>query len=62
MAMPVIADVKAKNGDVLRVKLPIEVWQRNVDWSFKVNTTDEIESITLDPDHILPDCNTSPLI
>ncbi len=57
MAMPVIADVKTKKGDVLRVKLPIEVWQRNVDWSFKVNTTDEIESIILDPDHILPDCN-----
>lgn len=59
MAMPVILDVKTKSGNVTRVKLPVEVWQKNVDWSFKHNSTEEIQSITIDPDHVLPDSNES---
>lgn len=57
MAMPVSLDVKTKSGQLTRVKLPVEVWQRNKAWSFKHNSTEEIESITLDPDHVLPDTN-----
>lgn len=57
MAMPVILDVKTKSGKVTRVKLPVEIWQRNIDWSFKHNSTEEIESITIDPDHVFPDVN-----
>ena len=59
MAMPVVLDVKTKSGKVTRVKLPVEVWQRNVDWSFKVNTTEEIESVVIDADHAFPDVNES---
>lgn len=59
MAMPVILDVKTKSGKVTRVKLPVEVWQRNIDWSFKMNTTEEIATIVLDPDHVFPDSNES---
>jgi hypothetical protein len=57
MAMPVVLDVKTKSGKVTRVKLPVEVWQRNIDWSFKVNTTEEILSVIIDPDHVFPDVN-----
>jgi hypothetical protein len=57
MPMPVIVDVKLKSGKVDRVKLPVEVWQKNVEWTFKHNSTEEIESITLDPDHVFPDSN-----
>ena len=57
MAMPVVLDVKTKSGKVTRVKLPVEIWQRNIDWSFKVNTTEEIESVVIDPDHAFPDVN-----
>ncbi|MEO8532727.1 MAG: M1 family metallopeptidase [Flavobacterium sp.] len=59
MPMPIVLDVKTKSGKVTRVKLPVEVWQRNNDWSFKHNSTEEIESITLDPDHVFPDYNES---
>ncbi|WP_166925246.1 M1 family metallopeptidase [Flavobacterium poyangense] len=59
MPMPIVLDVKGKSGKVTRVKLPVEIWQRNNDWSFKHNSTEEIESITLDPDHVFPDYNTS---
>ncbi|MEC5166665.1 hypothetical protein RCH18_002412 [Flavobacterium sp. PL11] len=59
MAMPVNLDVKTKNGKVIRVTLPVEVWQRNKAWSFKHESTEEIESIIIDPDNVLPDSNTT---
>jgi hypothetical protein len=59
MAMPVVLDVKTKSGKVTRVKLPVEIWQRNTDWSFNVNTTEEIQSVIMDPDHVFPDVNES---
>jgi hypothetical protein len=30
---------------------------KNTEWSFKHDSTEEIESITLDPDHVFPDSN-----
>ncbi|MGO4771332.1 M1 family metallopeptidase [Flavobacterium sp. W22_SRS_FK3] len=57
MAMPIVLDVKTKSGKVTRVNLPVEIWQRNKEWSFKHDSTEEIESITLDPDHAFPDHN-----
>jgi hypothetical protein len=57
MAMPLVLDVKTKSGKVSRVKLPVEIWQKNKLWSFKHDSTEEIESITLDPDHSFPDNN-----
>ena len=57
MPMPVIMDIKTKSGKTERVKLPVEVWQKNVQWTFKHHSTEEIESITLDPDHVFPDIN-----
>ncbi|MDG2430941.1 M1 family metallopeptidase, partial [Flavobacterium sp.] len=46
MPMPVVLDIKLKSGGVERVKLPVEVWQKNKSWTFKHNSTEEIESIT----------------
>jgi hypothetical protein len=57
MPMPVILDVKTVSGKITRIKLPVEIWQRNKSWSFKHNSTEEIESIILDPDHVFPDSN-----
>jgi hypothetical protein len=59
MPMPVVLDIKLKSGKVDRVKLPVEVWQKNVQWTFKHNSTEEIESITLDPEHVFPDSNSA---
>jgi hypothetical protein len=59
MAMPVVLDIKTKSGKITRVKLPVEIWQRNVDWSFKHDSNEEIESIIIDPDHAFPDVNES---
>lgn len=57
MPMPVVLDIKLKSGGVERVKLPVEIWQRNTSWTFKHESKEEIESITLDPDRAFPDSN-----
>ncbi|MFM9988713.1 M1 family metallopeptidase [Flavobacterium sp.] len=59
MAMPVVLEIKTKTGNVSRMKLPVEIWQRNTSWVFKTNSTEEIATITLDPDHKMPDVNPS---
>jgi hypothetical protein len=57
MPMPAIVEVKTKSGTTSRVTLPVEIWQRNNTWNFKFKSTEELESITLDPDHVFPDSN-----
>ena len=57
MAMPVILEIKTVSGKTSRINLPVEVWERNVSWKFKVPTTEQIESVTYDPDKVLPDYN-----
>lgn len=59
MPMPLIVDIKLKSGAVSTIKLPVEIWEKNDSWEFKTNTTEEIESITIDPNHVFPDINPS---
>lgn len=59
MAMPVILEIKTKSGKTDRIKLPVEIWERNVSWKFKYPSTEEIESVTYDPDKVLPDYNNA---
>ena len=58
MVMPVILEIKLKSGKTERVKLPVEVWERNTSWTFKYPSTEEIISVTYDPDKVLPDFNS----
>jgi hypothetical protein len=59
MPMPVTVEVKTKSGAVSSIQLPVEIWERNTNWSFKYNSTEELESVTLDPNHVLPDVNSA---
>jgi hypothetical protein len=58
MPMPVILEIKTKSGKVSRLKLPVEVWQRNKQWTFIYPSVEEILSVVLDPDKVLPDSNS----
>ena len=58
MPLPVIAEIKLKSGKTTTINLPVEIWERNVSWTFKTNTTEEIVSITLDPNFVFPDSNS----
>ncbi|HTE00714.1 MAG TPA: M1 family metallopeptidase [Mucilaginibacter sp.] len=58
MAMPVVLEIKTVSGKTDRVKLPVEIWERNSTWTFKYPSTEEIQSVTYDPDKALPDFNS----
>ncbi|MDB4901711.1 MAG: peptidase [Mucilaginibacter sp.] len=58
MVMPVILEVKTVSGKTDRIKLPVEIWERNNTWTFKYPSTEEIQSVTYDPDKVFPDYNS----
>jgi hypothetical protein len=41
------------------VKLPVDIWMRNLSWTFPFASDAEIESVTYDPDKVFPDSNES---
>jgi len=57
LPMPVTVEVKEANGKTGRVKLPVEIWQHGAIWKFRYNSTDNLTSVTIDPDKKLPDIN-----
>ncbi len=57
MAMPVYLQYETESGKTGMIKIPVEVWQNGNTWIQKLNTTENIKSITIDPDHIFPDIN-----
>lgn len=57
MAMPTPIEIRFKSGKTDRVTLPVEVWARNKSWTFQHHSKETVESISLDPDHVFPDCN-----
>jgi hypothetical protein len=59
MAMPTTVEVKESNGHHGRVNLPVEIWERGGDWTFKYASTSMVDSVMVDPDHMLPDVNTA---
>ncbi|WP_251040673.1 hypothetical protein [Chryseobacterium sp. ISL-6] len=55
LPMPTIIQVKFKDGDTKILKILIEVWKKNKEWTLKVNSDKEIEEVKLDPDDQIPD-------
>ena len=59
MAMPVVVEYTTKGGTIERKNLPVEIWQNTASWKFKVNTTEEISRVVIDPDKIFPDYDSA---
>ncbi len=59
MVMPVTMKITEQNGNSSVLKLPVEIWQRTGEWTFKYNSSSPITSVVLDPDKELPDLNRS---
>ncbi|GGH04933.1 peptidase M1 [Parapedobacter pyrenivorans] len=57
LPMPVVVDITTESGEVHRVKLPVEIWERNSKWTFKAPTDEKIVAVQLDPDKVYPDHN-----
>ena len=57
MPMPIILQIKTKSGKTDIIKVPVDVWMKNTSWLVRYPTTEAIESVTLDPNKVLPDSN-----
>ena len=57
MPMPIILEVKTKSGKTDVIRLPVDIWMRNTSWTVNYPTTEEVVSVTLDPEQVLPDFN-----
>ncbi|WP_093363656.1 M1 family metallopeptidase [Sphingobacterium wenxiniae] len=57
LPMPVVIEATTESGKKVRKKLPVEVWQRNQTWTFKLDTTEPLTKVVIDPDQVYPDIN-----
>ncbi len=57
LPMPLVVDITTKGGKVHRVRLPVEIWERNKTFAFTYPTTEEVTVVQIDPDKIFPDHN-----
>lgn len=57
LPMPLVVDITTKSGKIHRVKLPVEIWERNVSFSFTYPTTEEVVTVQIDPEKVFPDHN-----
>jgi len=57
MAMPLVVEYTTKSGTKARKRLQVEVWQNNTSARFRVNTTEELSDVVIDPDKVFPDWN-----
>ncbi len=58
MAMPIYLEYETVSGRKSTVKLPAEVWQNNTSFLVKLNSTEKIRSLSIDPNRIFPDVNS----
>ncbi|HWB28490.1 MAG TPA: M1 family metallopeptidase [Chitinophagaceae bacterium] len=57
MAMPVTLEIELKDGTKKEMELPVETWLQAQEQTIRVEATQEIKSVTIDPKHMLPDEN-----
>ena len=55
LPMPVVVEATTVSGKKIREKLPVDIWQRNTSWSFKLPSTEKLSKVVIDPDHVYPD-------
>lgn len=58
MAMPLYLQYETESGKKEMVKVPVEIWQNNTSWIVKLNTTEKLKTVIIDPNHLFPDINT----
>jgi hypothetical protein len=59
LPMPATIEIKEIDGKSGRLTFPVEIWQRGGEWKFYYPSKRKIESVTIDPDKMLPDSDES---
>lgn len=57
LPLPVVIEATTESGKKTRKKLPVDIWQRDTVWQFKIDTQEELIKVQIDPDHVYPDIN-----
>ncbi len=57
MVMPIYLQYETISGKTVMIKIPVEVWQNGNKWIERLNTTENLKSVTIDPEHVFPDTN-----
>ena len=57
MAMPVLVSYETISGKKYDQKLPAEVWNNTYEFSFKINSNEELKKVTIDEQKVMPDVN-----
>ena len=55
MAMPVLLSYETKSGKKGSLKLPVEIWNNTATFKVRLPVTEELRSVTIDPDRVFPD-------
>lgn len=59
LPMPVLLEVVEENGERHRLRLPVEVWEKDGEATFEMSINSKIKKVVLDPDKVLPDVDRS---
>lgn len=59
MVMPSVLEVKYTDGGRVRLDLPVETWILRGQTTVRLHGNGPIESVTIDPDHLIPDKDRS---
>ncbi len=57
LPMPIELRATTETGKIIDIKLPVEVWERNKTWTFKLPSTEKLKQVELDPRSVYPDMN-----
>ena len=59
LVLPTPVEVRFKNGEKVRVTLPVETWLSKGTLEWKLENKAPIAEVVVDPDHVLPDDDRS---
>ena len=59
LVLPTPVEVRFKNGEKVRVTLPVETWLSKGTLEWKLENKTPIAEVVVDPDHVLPDDDRS---
>lgn len=59
LVLPTTVEITFKDGTKMRMKLPVETWISKGTHVWTLDSKSPVASVTVDPDHVLPDDNRS---
>ena len=57
LVLPATVQVAFADGTTRRVRVPVEAWIRKATLDLPIDSTQPITSVTVDPDHVIPDAD-----